>query len=34
MSDEINTVEKSVEELLIDMMVERVVSTGVQDSST
>jgi hypothetical protein len=34
MLDELNTVEKSVEEFLIDMMVERVMSTGIQASST
>jgi hypothetical protein len=34
MSDKLNTVEKSVEEVLIDMMAERVMSTRVQDSST
>jgi hypothetical protein len=34
MSDELNAVEKSVEEVLIDMMAERVMSTGIQASST
>jgi hypothetical protein len=34
MSDELNTVEKSVEEVLIDMMAERVMSIGIQASST
>jgi hypothetical protein len=34
MSDELNAVEKSVEEVLIDMMDERVMSTGIQASST
>jgi hypothetical protein len=34
MSDELSAVEKSVEEVLIDMMAERVMSTGVQASST
>jgi hypothetical protein len=33
MSDELSAVEKSVEEVLIDMMAERVMSTRVQDSS-
>jgi hypothetical protein len=33
MSDELNTAEKSVEEILIDLMAERVISTGVQSSS-
>jgi hypothetical protein len=32
MSDELNPVEKSVEEIIIDMMVERLMSTGVQYS--
>jgi hypothetical protein len=34
MSDELNTVEKSVEEVLIDLMAEKVRSAGVQTSST
>jgi hypothetical protein len=34
MSDEISVVEKSVEEILIDLMAERVMSTGIQASST
>jgi hypothetical protein len=33
MSDELNFVEKSVKEVLIDLMAERVISIGVQDSS-
>jgi hypothetical protein len=33
MSDELSTVENSVEEILIDLMVERVMSIGVQASS-
>jgi hypothetical protein len=34
MSDKLNTMEKSVEEVSIDLMAERVMSTGVQASST
>jgi hypothetical protein len=34
MSDELNVVEKSFEEVLIDFMAERVMSTGVQASSS
>jgi hypothetical protein len=34
MLDELNVVEKSDEEVLINLMVERVMSTEVQDSST
>jgi hypothetical protein len=34
MSDELSVVEKLIEEVLIDMMVERVMSIGIQDSST
>jgi hypothetical protein len=34
MLDELSAVEKSVGEVLIDMMAERVISTGIQDSST
>jgi hypothetical protein len=34
MSDELSVVEKLVEEFLIDLMAERVMSTGVQESST
>jgi hypothetical protein len=33
MSDNLNTAEKVIEEVIIDLMVERVISTGVQDSS-
>jgi hypothetical protein len=33
MSDDISVVVKSVEEILIDLMVEKVMSTGVQASS-
>jgi hypothetical protein len=33
MSGEFKEVEKSVEDILIDLMVEKVMSTGVQDSS-
>jgi hypothetical protein len=33
MSDEIRVVEKSIEEILIDLMVEKVMSIGVQASS-
>jgi hypothetical protein len=34
MSDELNVVDNSVEEVLIDLMAERVMSTGVEASST
>jgi hypothetical protein len=34
MSDELNIVDNSVEEVLIDLMAERVMSTGVEASST
>jgi hypothetical protein len=34
MSDDLSTVEMSVEEVLIDMMEKRVISIGVQDSLT
>ena len=34
MLDELSGMEKSVEEVLIDLMVERVMSTGFQASST
>jgi hypothetical protein len=34
MPNEINTIEKSVEEVLIDLMAEKVMSAGIQASST
>jgi hypothetical protein len=34
MSDELSTIEKSYEEILIDLMVEKVMSAGAQASST
>jgi hypothetical protein len=34
MLDELNTVEKSLEEILIDLMTEKVMSIGIQASST
>jgi hypothetical protein len=34
MSDELSAIEKSVEEVLIDLMAEKVMSTGIQASST
>jgi hypothetical protein len=34
MSDELNVMEKSVEEVLIDLMAKKVMSTGIQASST
>jgi hypothetical protein len=33
MSDDISAVEKSIEEILIDLMVEKVMSVGIQASS-
>jgi hypothetical protein len=34
MSDELNTIEKSIEEVLIELMDEKVISIGIQASST
>jgi hypothetical protein len=34
MSDELNTIEKVIEEVLIDLMAEKVMSVGAQASST
>jgi hypothetical protein len=34
MSDDISTVKKSVKEILIDLMAEKVISAGIQASST